>query len=245
MKKSLHFFGCSFTVGDELPDEALSNILSLEEYYEHRKSHFADYETELHYVKKCKSMSYPALIEDEKYATFNHAELGASLRANIFYILKLIANPGNRVDIIFLQPPSQGRELYLLRKNDSIKVTSLQLSNPMSQLKEYAEHKLKSHNVMEESALNDLMDLAMLNSILKEKNIKFYLIDFFKELELRKKDITGFNTSFDFFNSMLPEDIIVCQDIGGDDNNKLASLHFNKLAHRQIADRIKQRINYD
>ena len=63
--KHLHFFGCSYTAGDELSDEEFfpwkKDCATIEEYYSRRNQLMSDVSFMENYLRSNKNKAYPAL----------------------------------------------------------------------------------------------------------------------------------------------------------------------------------------
>jgi hypothetical protein len=241
---NLYFFGCSLTAGDELSDDIFfpwqETCKSGEEYYQRRNKFLLDDDLSTRYEESNLALAYPALINNDVYKTYSYAKNGASLRENIYRILKLIYE-NNDIGAIFLQLPPPGREMHIvgidfvttLRFSDA-KITITDKEDAVGQ---YINAKLMSHSNRQYS-LEDLMDLLMLNSLARQKNIKLCIINITNQLPLRLEDIQG-SSEFQFINDNLlkeinlinlPQHLRVEQTLGG---------HLNKFAHRGFAEIIK------
>lgn len=252
--KHLHFFGCSFTAGDELSDDIWfpwkHECKDQDEYYTRRHEILCNMEDNIQYQLDNKARAYPAKIENEEYKTYNHAKNGESLRRNIFLILQLIYSKSTAYDAIFLQIPPVGRELYI---DSDLGITSLSFRGIDSYLdlqKKYLQAKAMSHRILQYS-VEDLIDLLMLSNLCKQKNIRFYLIDFHQMLKPRlddlRMDTTKDTTKFQFISDNIFEetniinfDEIVLSVFA--ENKILLGGHFPEESHQKMADKIKKKL---
>lgn len=194
--KHLHFFGCSFTAGDELFDDEYfpwkSECKTMDEYYHRRGKILADPDTFEEYVAKNKTRAYPSKLDNENVTTYNHARNGASVQECIFRLMKTILEGRSQVDRVFLQLPPFPREFYIdgnYRSDYPTTETSIALSavvfaNGADELTQYAKIKTITHYPYQ-FAVEDFMDIITLTSFLKFKNIPFHLISFGYELRSR------------------------------------------------------------
>ena len=183
--KTLHFFGCSFTAGHELPDDDIlpwkKDCKTVEDYYSrtqnpHPKYHFPGGLDS--YISLCKSMAYPSTIEkiNPEWRCVNHAEFGSSIKQEIFKAISIIENSTDRIDFLIFQVPHYTRE-YVLTSNGKLK--SFTINFPITNSPKFNEYLEKS--VMFHSAnhwcLHGLLDLLMFQGYLRSKNIKFLFLD--------------------------------------------------------------------
>jgi len=181
-KKHIHFFGCSFTVGHELPDNELlpwaRDCKTAEEYYERFSSNVNRSISLTEYIKICKSMAYPKIIEENNpnWKCINHAELGSSLKQEIYKIISLIEKKEEIIDYIVLQVPHFTREFAV---NNDEKIKSYSINYPMvnePEFNEYLEKSVMFHS-MNHWTLHGLIDLLLLQGYLLSKNIRFFFVD--------------------------------------------------------------------
>lgn len=244
MKKQMHFFGCSFTAGDELSDEEIfpwkkDPGLTFKEYYERRNDYLLNDIRNDEYQLKNKIFAYPSLLNNENYQTYNHAVNGVGLRTNIYKIMELIYS--QEVDIIFLQVPPVGRELYI-NETGFINSIALAFEPRLPEMKNYVRAKNVSHQLFQ-SSLEDLMDLIMISNLAKQKNIRLIVLDFFFELVKRSQDLAKFD-DFKFIRTNYIneiEQINMVQLINDIKQRRqfLLGGHFNKQSHQEIADHIQ------
>jgi hypothetical protein len=243
MKKQVHFFGCSFTAGDELIDQDIfpwiTKEMSIQEYYNRRNEYLADPQKNEEYQIKNKLFAYPALLNSDSWQTHNHAVNGVGLRTNIYKIMELIFNQS--ADIIFLQVPPVGRELYVYSTGfvDSV---ALAFEPKKPELKNYVKSKNVSHGIYQ-SSLEDLMDIIMLSNLAKQKNVRLIVLDFFFELVKRSEDIAHFE-DFKFIRTNYIKEIEQIDLIPLVNKIRQGKLilkggHFSRLAHQYIADEIR------
>lgn len=184
MTAHLHFFGCSFTAGDELADAKwfpwkFEEQHTAESYYKRRATCDIDWEK---YSEDNKKLAYPALMNRDGIVTYNHARNGESLRTCVLKIVDLLGS-GAPVDAIYFQIPVIARELYLSDGN----AISLQLSASQyypHKWNRYAAEKLVSHEEAQ-WPLEDFLDLQLISSYVKERNIPLTFLVFGDELDHR------------------------------------------------------------
>lgn len=235
--KNIHFFGCSFTAGDELSDDIYfpwkSECKTLEEYYEKRSNSEFDHSK---YQEDNKNKSYPSML-----GGINHASNGASLKENILKIVQLI-NSDTLIDAIYLQIPPYLRELYITEDNsiESLMFNSIDTDTTSS----YIKTKILSHSDIN-FAVNDVLDLISFDNFIRNKNINFGIISFGPEL--RGRQLVLYNTPFSFLNTELNKlDIIDFKNYVFTQKSKIRYLgqHFTLEAHQHFAQVIKQHL-YD
>jgi hypothetical protein len=238
--KHLHFFGCSFTAGDELTDDVMfpwkHECNTKDEYYLRRNEILSDVDINSKYQLDNKALAYPAKIQQGEYQTYNYAKNGESLRTAIFRVLQLIYNTEITKDVLFLQIPPVGRELYV---DDSFHVNTLGYGGD-EPLRSYVFSKAISHNIMQYS-LEDLMDILMLANLCKQKNIPLYLIDFHFELETRLRDVQYEQYKFIKDNLFTEINIISFAEIitsAIKENRQLLGKHYDRQSHQEMADKI-------
>ena len=237
---NLHFFGCSLTAGDELSDDEFfpwkATCSGSNEYFTRRNKILLEDNIWDNYEKSNRLLAYPALVNNELYKTYNYAKNGASLRENIFRVLKLIYE-NTEIGAIFLQIPPPGREMHILGKDF---VTTLRFADAKKAVTKeeeavsrYINAKLMSHYVVQYS-LEDLMDILMINDVARQKNIKLYFINMTNQIEARLNDL-GNSFEFQFIkNSLLKEINLIDlpQHLKG--QQTLAG-HINKAGHQEFA----------
>lgn len=243
MKKHLHFFGCSFTAGDELSDETWfpwkNECATIQEYYSRRNPTLSEENKNDEYQRENKKLAYPALLESDECQTFNHARNGSSLKQCIFNILKTIYS--EQTDAIFLQIPPFGREMYVDNIVSTITMRSPEVYDGV--IREYLKAKAKSHTLAQ-IALEDLMDLVMVSNLAKQKNIPFYIVDTTIEITERLKDLAQI-AECSFFNQKMfynEVPLISIQNIihaAWTHNKILKGGHYSKETHQDIANAIK------
>ena len=205
--KNIHFFGCSFTAGDELSDlEFFPNIKSASpaEYYNVRGEILSDVEVADRYQAENLKKAYPALINIDQVKTHNHARNGESLKSCVFKILKTVSDckiENKNIDAVYLQLPPMFREMTV--NHDLNGIESLRLSSqgqlPTDFYSKYVEEKLKTH-CNEQWVIEDFMDILMIAGYLNNIGIKFSLISI-HDLILNSR----LSLSSDYFNFLLLE----------------------------------------
>jgi hypothetical protein len=232
--KHIHFFGCSFTVGDELNDDAYfpwkKECKTLEEYYAKRHECNFDY---IKYEQDNKDQAYPALL-----GGINHASNGAGLKENILKIIQLI-NSDTPIDAIYLQIPPPLRELYI---TDDMTIESIRLLSKDYQHEKYITTKIATHSNLN-FAVNDAIDLITIDSFVRSKNINFGIISFGLELKYRRNELE--NSPFDFLNNELNKlDMVDFKNYAFENKHKIRLLgfHFTPEAHEYFAQQIKKHL---
>lgn len=180
--KTIHFFGCSYTAGHELPDDELlpwkKDCKTIEEYYINftKRGHSIDLDL---YISVCKSMAYPSIIEKDnsEWKCVNHADFGASIKQQIFKAATLIENNTDSIDFLVFQVTHFTREFVLTNQE---KLENFSINFPIGNSTEFNAYLEKS--VMFHSAnhwcFHGLLDLLMFQGYLRSKNIKHIFVDF-------------------------------------------------------------------
>jgi len=247
--KHLHFYGCSFTAGDELSDDEFfpwkSECKDREEYYYRRSPELAMPNFFENYTEKNKTMAYPAKMNSDEITTYNHARNGSSTRECIFHMMdKLYDADLPQPDAVFLQLPPFPREFYIDGQyrsdyppaNTCLARTSIIFGHHHDDLKTYAKTKLLTHFPYQ-SAVEDIMDLIMINSFFKLRNIDFYLINFGYELRSRLT-IMPIRYRFlidELFKTVPMIDLVLLHD----EAERLLGGHYSESTHEKIAQSIK------
>ena len=247
MKKNIHFFGCSLTAGDELSDDVWfpwkSECKTNEEFIERRHPLLLKFTSEdiVNYHQNNKELAYPSFVANDEFEIFNHANNGASLRATIYSALQLIYT--KKVDVLFLQIPPAGREMYM-KFNDPVELQSLTLARPDNyedpDIKNYIIAKNMSHIYIHYS-LDDMIDLLMFVNIVKQKKIPLGIIVFGNELELRLSDLR-LSTEFNFIRNNFYNEVDNLINFAPikDRYTLLLGGHSPKEAHIEMANEIKK-----
>jgi len=254
MKKNIHFFGCSLTAGDELSDDVWfpwkAECNTNQEFIERRHPWLLNFTPEdtLNYHQDNKNLAYPYFVADDKYETFNHAANGASLRSTIFLALQLIYT--TQVDVLFVQIPPAGREMYMKFSNhvdlQSLTLDDLQsltLARPDNyediDIKNYIIAKNMSHNYIHYS-LDDMIDLLMFVNVVKQKKIPLGIIVFNDELERRLLDLR-LSPDFNFIRDNFYHEVDNLINFAPikDRYTLLLGGHSPKEAHIEMANEIK------
>ena len=235
--KHLHFFGCSFTAGDELSDDVWfpwkHECTSSEEYYSRRNFYLGIDNNNEKYRADNKEKAYPAILENNEYKTYNHAMNGASLRTNIFRALQLMFS-NKPFDVIFVQVPPSDREFYIFKDG---RIGSIQLATVESwpePIKSYLRAKLNSH-LPQQPSVEDGMDMIMLANVAKQKNIPLYFIEFTGEICSRLNDLTCHDFNFIKTNLHNEINLISFSDII---DKVLIGGHADLQSHQEMADKI-------
>jgi len=239
MKKSLYFFGCSFTAGDELSDEIFfpwkSECTNPHEYYIKRNEVFDNKNGMLmllEYKQQNYNLAYPAQIEKlTGYTVFNHADNGASLREMIFKIIYQVSS-NDKPDYVFLQIPPTAREYVV----DDVCPISIQMSTlgyvPQApRLENYIKAKVAEHAIYSWT-VDDFMDLLMLDGFLTKHNIPHKFLDI-TSLEFRQREITGLKR-YGFLNDEINKlDVLNLTSLC--ESNRLLGGHFDLDSHKHYA----------
>ena len=179
MKTVIDFFGCSFTVGHELPDNEIfpwkKDCKTDREYH----MYFANSTAQLEeYTSLCKSMAFPSIIEknNPEWLCINHAKCGSSIKAEILKTIKLIETNSQPIDYIIFQVPSFTRELALSATDEleNISINFSDINN--SEFVAYTSASIASHS-LDHWTIHALIDLMLFEGYLLSKNIKYMLID--------------------------------------------------------------------
>lgn len=242
--KTIHFFGCSFTAGHELPDDDLlpwkKDCKTVKDYYSNLQSTDLKYQYpggSESYISLCKSMAYPSIIEknNSEWRCVNHADFGSSIKQEIFKAVTLIENGIDTIDFLVFQVPHFTREFVLTNQE---KLESFSINFPLANSADFNAYLEKS--VMFHSAnhwcFHGLLDLLMFQGYLRSKDIKFL----FLELEgsnSRSEELLG-----DVWKFRHPDGHSLKTDILG----RLLGNHFDLSTHqnfaRLIANKIKETI---
>lgn len=262
--KHLHFFGCSFTAGDELSDDVWfpwkHECNSPEEYYSRRSLYLGLPGKNLQYQTENKKKAYPARLQSDEYKIYNHSSNGESLRTCIFRVLQIIFSSGVSVfidnlnnlkfeiknhnipiDAIFVQIPPPGREFYVTKNGRPTSIQLATMENTVEPIKTYLKSKLNSHST-EQPSIEELMDMIMLSNLAKQKNIPLYFIEFNKDTSLRMKDII--HQDFDFLKTDFCKEVnlITFTEIvykAWHEDRILLGRHLDVKAHQEMADQLK------
>jgi hypothetical protein len=240
----IHFFGCSFTAGDELTDEKYFPWKFTEEhtvrsFFKKRLTVNIDYDL---YQFENKQLAYPKLIMDldSNIKTTCYSLNGKSMRHNIFDIIRLVEEGNTQIDCIYLQISPTDRELIF----NECRQCDIQLHNPVDLSEAYITEKLKIA-MTENQTLHDAMDMYMLDGYLKSKGIPFYFLNISEHLAFRKKGIynsrneatDNFNfLSLDKFTNVLDiQPMLRCED-------RLLGSHLSKEQHQLVAEQVLNHI---
>jgi hypothetical protein len=244
--KLLHFYGCSFTAGDELSDyeyPELANHEIQDTYWPARQKFLTENEQRgFEYIEKNKQKAYPAKVATRGFETKNFAQNGASLEEMIYTIIMNLSQiPEVKPDAVFLQIPPMHREAVFFDQHPCISTicyTNL-LPNVMNDSKY---HDYMTSRIMTFTdahfAISDLLKLYSLKCFLDSKNIPFYLIEMMDELQLR----------YSFIKSDLYRHITdklkaipilnIDSNLETKENSRCLAGHFTEKIHVIIADRI-------
>lgn len=183
--KNIHFFGCSHTAGHELPDDDLlpwkKDCKTNTEYYTRLSSTKPGHGLPCsltEYVRLCKSMAYPSIIESiqPSWKCTNHAEFGSSIRHEIFKAMTLIESTIEPIDFLVFQIPHASREFAVT--NDE-KLKSFLINFPLVNSPEfnaYLEKSVMFHSI-NHWEFQARLDLVLFEGYLLSKNIKFLFLD--------------------------------------------------------------------
>ncbi len=235
--KHVHFFGCSFTAGDELSDEKWFPWKFTEEhtyktYYDKRAIILSKDDLANTYTEENKKFAYPALMNSGEIKTHNHAINGASIRTNIFRIVELFCS-GAPIDAIYFQIPPVGRELYLLSGD----VTSIQMAvrNADHKWDNYIAEKLISHEPAQ-WALEDFLDLQLISAYAKERKVPLTFLVFESEIKYRYDDLSSL-PNFKFLTDEYEKlNVMYVQDVLSQRGHRLLGHHYSHVSHQDLAD---------
>lgn len=248
--KYVHFFGCSYTAGDELSDDKFfpwkKDCGTPEEYYTRRNQLLSVNGSFLEeYISSNKNKAYPALIADNEIVTYNHAKNGAGIREMIFKVLELVEQQIiNKSSIIYFQIPPYPREVYI----SHIEISSLQMSGTgiveKEELKNYKKSKLLSHDIILDQSGNDILDIILLKSFFVSKNISFNIVLVDENLQNRHHDIQSKTCRYDYLLKLLYENqnILDIWAAGLSSCPRLTGGHHSPAGHAIIANEIKKHI---
>jgi hypothetical protein len=167
----VHFFGCSYTAGDELTDDEVfpwkSECIDANDYYSRRKGKITD-----EYEPQNKKFAYPALLQSSEMLTFNYARNGAGVQENMMNLLDLVS-ANVQIDCVYFQISPFGRELVIDQTNSA---RTLQLYWDVRGYEKYLEAKRRSHKFLQYS-IEDLVDLIMIHNYLSNRNIKHKFLE--------------------------------------------------------------------
>jgi len=245
--KNIHFFGCSFTAGDELTDQEFFPWKFTEEhtphsYYEKRNQNgLRDNDFVRRYFAANKKLAYPShlsYLNNSKYKVFNHAVNGISLRENIYNLMSIVESGLDAVDAVYFQPPPIGRELYVKNTANTATLDTVTVNTALhaSDHYDYVMAKLKIIHPLH-YILDSVIDIILVSGYLESKNIYYKFIDLgygFSQHELNELSwsrislINGLTTKYtnlpklDYRKFRAPEYML----LGG---------HMNLQAHWELA----------
>lgn len=247
--KHLHFFGCSFTAGDELADSVWfpwkKDIADRHQYHKKRNEFFQSQSPSIYsnYVEDNKKLAYPNLVNADNILVYNHAKNGMAMDEIIYRIFELIEANDKPIHGIYLQPPPYPREMFMLE--DSTEITSIHITNFDTShcgFRNYVREKIMSHSIGN-FVLNDLLYLSLLNGYIKSKNIKLFLLDIQETLKRR----LGEQYDFSLFKSYIDKNCEIV-DLESTINDlyhcnyvELAG-HWNARAHEILAEKISDHV---
>lgn len=242
--KHIHFFGCSFTVGDELADTEIfpwkSECKSPAEYYERRNPYLRDPDDRMRYIELCKQQSYPSILARDNIKTYNHAQLGASIRENLFYILQTLSSQ-IPVDRVFLQIPPWPREVKFMPHGlMGVQLASIGKLDTDNIDNNYIKTKVMSHSLLH-WACEDYMDLILIKSYLDQKGIPFSLIVLHDELISRNHMLPDYAKFL--HQTLMSTTAIIDLTNKISRNDQLTGLHYNFFGHKKIANAVLRHIN--
>jgi hypothetical protein len=251
--KHIHFYGCSFTVGDELADDEypeLQNLPSVASYHEARKHVIdSDWDRAVEYREKCKARSYPALVAKQGYVCTNHAINGASLEEMVYRII--FDSHKEQMDLVVLQIPPVPREAVL--KNGSPHLESLKFSNidfgeKFRTHSDYLKSKVMLFND-DYFAIKDLLNLLFVKSFLQIKKIPIILVEA-QDLLTQRYQLAN----DEFFNG-LRLDVAAIKSINVNQLPGVKALpveqrttfagHLSQLSHNELANELVKTIKYN
>jgi len=240
----VHFFGCSFTAGDELSDEKwfpwkFTEKHDVQSFYKKRRTMICDWDL---YQFENKQLAYPNLITklDSNIKTTCYSLNGKSLRRNIFDIIKLVEEGKEKVDCIYLQIIPLDREMIF----NECGLYDIQLRNPVELSKSYIIEKLKITST-ENQTLQDAMDMYMIDAYLKVKGIPFHFLNISEHLTFRKEEIYSATNdkkdnfiflSLDKFTNILDLEYLLKHE------DRLLGSHLSKEQHQLVAGQVLNHI---
>lgn len=235
----MHFYGCSFTAGDELVDDIVfpwkKDCIDVGEYYNKRVEEFNKPGVLNEYKRQNYMLAYPAQIEKlTGHTTFNHADNGAGLREMIYKIIHQVST-GDRPEHVFLQLPPTGREYVI----DNIFPMTLQMSTinfvqQYARMEKYIREKVAVSTIYSWT-VDDFMDLMMLDGFLAKRNIPFTLLDV-GSFDLRRKELIGLSR-YEFLNEEI-EKLNPVYLTKKCKNDVLLGGHFDIDTHKRFAEYI-------
>jgi len=190
-KKQIHFFGCSYTAGHELPDSYtfpwLNECKSAEDYYKRfTELYSTDFDMD-EYKIECKKLAYPAILSslDNRYNCINHAEFGSSVKCEMHKAINLIEKNNTNIDLLVFQIPYFTRELILTNEDkleNHLRGELITQNSHDYSLTRYAESKLVTHSPRH-WGFHTQLELLLFDGYLKSKNIPsiFLNMDYFNE----------------------------------------------------------------
>lgn len=246
--KTIYFYGCSFTAGDELSDDVWfpwkKDCLSADEYYPRRNKELGNNEYNWkNYHDDNYKLAYPARINCEEITAINRGQNGAGVGEIVFKIVKdYEENRLSDAAAIYMQLPTYPRELYLTTKT----VMSIQFNGVAMSLEDkmnsYKLAKLRSHNFFQ-FASEDHMNIIFVKNFLENRNIPFYLVTFQNDLIIRHRDLSEDTNRHlkSLFNKEI-KTVDLTYPLSKDANYKLLGGHFSDIGHDIIARELKHHI---
>ena len=241
--KTVYFYGCSFTAGDELSDfeyPELCNHPNAEIYTVARRKFLATGGDKIRtYFQKNRSRSYPAKVSAAGFNCENFAENGASLEDMICKII-LHVSEKKKPDIVFLQIPPLYREALFYNEwpfIDTLMLNNLGVNVNAANYSDYMKSKIMSFDGSH-FAIGDLMKLYMLKYFLDQQNIKLYLIEMVNDLKLRYSLATNekYKNIIDTIKQIPLFDVDPI--VKATPSPYCTAGHFNEKIHSIMADRI-------
>ena len=243
MIKHMHFFGDSFTAGDEILDDEFfpwkKDCRTSQEYFLRRNEYFLDSHFFAEYVGASKKYAYPALLETNGIRVYNHAINGNSLQTVVVQLTKLILEKAE-IDTVCIQIPNFIRQAWIAENGD-IRSISMNISTHKSNklLQRFVESSIMIFDDAHYAVL-DITSLFLIDSFCKQNGIEIFLTDF-GDLAFR------FNHSENFVHNLSKVtrsslNIINFADIDILDSHRLLGHHFDKAGHAIIARIIKEHI---
>lgn len=251
--KNLHFYGCSFTVGDELADDEypeLQNLPNVASYYEARKQLIdLDWDKSIDYSERCRARSYPALIAKQGYICENHAISGASLEEMVYRII--FDSHKAKMDLVVLQVPPLPREAILSNKIpyvESLKFSNIDFGEKFRTHSDYLKSKVMLFDD-DYFAVKDLLTLLFIKSFMQVKKIPLILLNVQNLLTLR------YNLASDEFFNGLKLDVAAIRSMNVNELPGVQALpeekrttfagHLSQLTHNEIANELVKTIKYN
>lgn len=248
MKKIL-FFGCSHTAGDELSDDTWfpwkKEVKSDLEYYTRRNEVLQIQEFYEKYAAENRTKAYPALINIDGVIIENHAHNGASLRECVYRCIRELHGCEFNAAAVYIQMPPPHRLMLLLGSGATSILSTAGIADDHTDRKNYVLERLKLFPTFQDS-VDDIIDIVMLHGMLKEKNIKLFLIPIDFTLSNRVNDLTESSHDHGFLLDLFFQIPLI--DLREYMTDRQLGHHFGKETHKKLAEifteHIKEVLNF-